>query len=74
LLSFSVIGWFFKGSDDSVDKFEIDFVIFVSGSAVIVFSMEVQFIRFVDFFCRLFNIKFILVFVVIFVDFVSFRE
>jgi len=73
-MSFSVIGWFFKGSDDSVDKFEIDFVIFVSGSAVIVFSMEVQFIRFVDFFCRLFNIKFILVFVVIFVDFVSFRE
>ena len=49
LSPFSAIGRLFKGSDDSVDKLEIDHVPFAPGSAVMATSTEAQLIKLADF-------------------------
>lgn len=74
LSPFSAIGRLFKGSDDSVDKLEIDPVTFAPGSAVIAPSTEAQLIRLADFLRRSPNIKLTLEPVVTPADLASLRE
>jgi hypothetical protein len=74
LSPFSAIGRLFKGSDDSVDKLEIDPVAFAPGSAVIAPSTEAQLIKLADFLRRSPNIKLTLAPVVTAADIASLKE
>ncbi len=74
LSPFSAIGRLFKGSDDSVDKLEIDPVTFAPGSAVIAPSTEAQLIKLAEFLRRSPNIKLTLAPVVTAADLASLKE
>ena len=74
LSPFSAIGRLFKGSDDSVDKLEIDPVAFAPGSAVIAPSTEAQLIKLAEFLRRSPNIKLTLAPVVTAADIASLKE
>jgi hypothetical protein len=74
LSPFSAIGRLFKGSDDSVDKLEIDPVTFAPGSAVIAPSTEAQLIKLADFLRRSPHIKLTLAPVVTAADLASLKE
>jgi len=74
LSPFSAIGRLLKGSDDSVDKLEIDPVAFAPGSAVIAPSTEAQLIKLAEFLRRSPNIKLTLAPVVTAADIASLKE
>jgi outer membrane protein OmpA-like peptidoglycan-associated protein len=60
LSPFRAVGRLFKGSDDTVDKLEVDPITFAPGSAVIAPSTEAQLTRLADFLGRSPKIKLVL--------------